>query len=43
MPAENTKGTSSSDPIGPQTDNTQQDWLELGQDSVAGETLKAKK
>lgn len=43
MPAENTKGTSSSNPIGPPTDNTQQDWLGLDQDGVAGEPLKAKK
>jgi len=42
MPAENIKGTSFSDPIGPETNN-QEDWLELGQDGVASDTLKAKK
>ncbi|MEA3469404.1 MAG: VCBS domain-containing protein, partial [Thermodesulfobacteriota bacterium] len=44
MPADNNKpGTSPSNPINNQTDTSEQDWLDLGQQDVAGETLKAKK
>gem|GEM_PF-712768 len=43
MPTENSPVNASSNPIGNPTDHTQQDWMELGQQGEAGETLKAKK
>ncbi len=43
MSSENNPVSSSSSPIGNSTENTQQDWMDLDQQGVAGETLKAKK
>ncbi|HIP39903.1 MAG TPA: tandem-95 repeat protein, partial [Desulfocapsa sulfexigens] len=43
MPADNTQGTPPSNPIGNQTDTSQQDWLDISQPGETGETLKAKK
>jgi VCBS repeat-containing protein len=42
MASDNNPG-STTDPIGSPNDAAQQDWLELDQQGVAGETLKAKK
>lgn len=43
MSSENIQENSSSNPIGTPANAAQQDWLEVGQQGVAGETLKAKK
>jgi VCBS repeat-containing protein len=42
MPADNNQTSSPSNPIGTASDSSQQGWLELDQQGVGGETLKAK-